>query len=309
MAQDKEAFTVGVVIPTYNYADGVRRAIESVLAQRQPADEIVVVNDGSTDHTLKVISGYGNRLQWVSQPNRGAAAARNHGVRELGTDWVAFLDQDDTWLPEKLERQCAVLNRVPGAAFCTTGAFTYFDGKPTGVSIPDPARIARNFRYRNCFGFVSSSCMIRRDAFMALGGFRESQRTYADDWELAVRLYLHYPFLVVPEPLINYFESSTGAGSKAFEMMNAELSMADTTLLEGLSGVERFLVRRRLLALIRRRAARNLPNSPRQRVRLLAESFLDWPLPLDAPGRLPALASALLAGLTGPSPAPRGLNT
>lgn len=297
MANHKAAFTVGVVIPTYNSPRELRNAIESVLAQSRPADEIVVVNDGSTDDTLEVVSSFGGRLRCVSQANSGAAAARNHGVRELGTDWVAFLDQDDTWVPEKLERQCAALSLSPEVAFCTTGAYTYFDGKPTGFSIPDPARIAKNFRYRNCFGFPGSTSMIRRDAFLAIGGFREGQKQYAEDWELAVRLYLRYPFLVVPEPLIHCFAVTSGASSTALEMMTAELQMADNTLLDGLTGMERFRTRRRIQAQIRVRAAYHLPRSPRQRARLLFESFLDWPLPLKPNNRLRALASSLLAGL------------
>ncbi len=296
MARHKEAFTVGVVIPTYNYAHGLGRAIESVLAQSRPADEFVIVNDGSTDGTLDAVASYGNRLRCVTQANGGAAAARNRGVRELGSDWVAFLDQDDEWLPEKLERQCDALERAPEAAFCCTGARNCEDGERHGDFLPDPVNIARDFRYRNCFG-SASSYMIRRDAFLTLGGFREAQRTFAEDWDLAVRLYLRFPFCAVPEPLINYHESSAGASSKAFEMMEAELRMAENTLLEGLTGFDRILTRRRLLAHIHFRAARNLPDSPGHRASLVAASLRDWPAPLGEGPRLRALASALRAGM------------
>lgn len=297
MAQSKPNFTVGVVIPTYNYAHGVSRAIESVLAQSRPAEEIVIVNDGSTDDTLDVAAGFGGRVRCVTQANGGGAAARNRGVRELRTDWAAFLDQDDEWLPEKLERQCGALSCVPKAAFCCTGAHVYEDEKSRGDFVPDPARIARGFRYRNCFG-SASSYMIRRDAFLALGGFRETQKTYAEDWELAVRLYLRFPFCAVPEPLIRYSESSTGASSKALEMMEAELGMVEATLLDGLAGFDRLLARRRLLAHIRYRAARNLPPSARERIGLVIASLWDWPLPLGAGPRLRAIASGLRANLS-----------
>lgn len=297
MAQSAATFTVGVVIPTYNNARGVGRAIESVLAQTRPADEIVVVNDGSADQTLEVISSFGDHVRCLSQPNSGAAAARNRGVQALGTDWVAFLDHDDEWLPGKLERQCAALELVPGVAFSTAGAYTYFDGKPSGVSLPDPERIARSFRYCNCFGFPGSTGMIRRDAFLAVGGFREDLKQYAEDWELGVRLYLRYPFCAVREPLIRCYESPTGASSTTFKMLDAELQMVKTTLLEGLTGVERFLTKRRVISQIHYRAARNLPVSPGPRASQVALSLLHWPLPLGAGPRLRTLASAIRDGL------------
>lgn len=293
MARGTSNITVGAVIPTYNYAAGLRRAIDSVLAQTRPVDEIVVVNDGSTDETLTVVAAYGQRLRCVTQANGGAASARNRGVRELNTDWIAFLDQDDQWLPEKLERQCAALAKAPLAAFSFTGAHKFEDDEPVCVSVPDLSRIARNFRYRNCFG-SASSYMIRRDAYLELGGFAESQKTYAEDWELAVRLYLRHPICAVAEPLIRYACTDTGASSNVIEMMNAELRMVETTLLEGLTGFNRFVSRRRLLSEIHYRAARNLLRSSGGRVTLVARSLLDWPLPLYAGPRLLTLASALI---------------
>jgi glycosyltransferase involved in cell wall biosynthesis len=281
------------VIPTYNYAHGVGRAIESVLAQTRPADEIVVVNDGSTDGTLAALAGFEPRVRVLSQSNSGAAAARNRGVRALNTDWVAFLDQDDEWLPEKLERQWAALESVPGVAYSTTGAYTFQDGRPTGIALPDPQRIAREFRYCNCFGFPGSSAMIRRDAFLELGGFREELKQYAEDWELGVRLYLRYPFCAVREPLIRCYENLQGASSTTLKMIEAESWMARNTLLEGLTGLDRFVTKRRVIAQIYHRAARNLPETPRQRAAMMAHSLLRWPLPLGTGPRLRMLAGAL----------------
>src|SRR5688572_24093435 len=93
---------VSAIIPNYNYAYYLPRAIDSVLAQTYPHVEIVVVDDGSTDNSETVLKSYGGRIRWLRQQNQGVAAARNHGVRETTGELVAFLDADDLWLPLKL---------------------------------------------------------------------------------------------------------------------------------------------------------------------------------------------------------------
>ena len=96
------AMSISVVIPTYNRAAAVGEAIESVLRQTHPADEIIVVDDGSTDRTGEVLAGFGDRIRIVAQPNGGVSAARNAGIRLATADWLAFLDSDDVWLPHRL---------------------------------------------------------------------------------------------------------------------------------------------------------------------------------------------------------------
>src|SRR5689334_18705546 len=109
---------ITTVIPVYNGAGEIRRSLDSVLAQTRPVDEVIVVDDGSTDGTREIALGYGGVVRLVRQQNAGAAAARNHGVREAASEWVAFLDHDDEWMPEKIERQVAVLEQHPGVKLC-----------------------------------------------------------------------------------------------------------------------------------------------------------------------------------------------
>src|ERR1043166_1854397 len=112
---------VSVVLPTYNRAHTLARAVRSVLAQSHRHLEIVVVDDGSTDATVALVQKLAledPRVRLVQQANRGPAAARNTGVRQARGEFVAFQDSDDEWLVEKLERQLAALERSPGSAMC-----------------------------------------------------------------------------------------------------------------------------------------------------------------------------------------------
>jgi len=107
---------VSTVIPTYNRAALVCRAVESALAQDAPPDEIIVVDDGSTDGTADALARFGDRVRCVRQANAGVAAARNRGVRAATGEWVAFLDDDDVWLPGHLARVRRAIAATDGAA-------------------------------------------------------------------------------------------------------------------------------------------------------------------------------------------------
>ena len=108
---DKLHLSVSVVIPAYNAAGTIERAVESVLAQTRRPDEIIVVDDGSTDETSKKIEGYGSQIRYIYQENAGPSVARNKGIEAAGGEWIAFLDADDEWLPEALDLQCGLLGR------------------------------------------------------------------------------------------------------------------------------------------------------------------------------------------------------
>ncbi len=116
------SITVSVVIPAYNAGKYVGRAIDSVLAQTHRADEIIVVDDGSTDNTADVAHGYGDKIRFIRQENAGASVARNTGIEAAASEWIAFLDADDEWLPRKLQLQTEHLRRNPDLVW-TTGNF------------------------------------------------------------------------------------------------------------------------------------------------------------------------------------------
>jgi glycosyltransferase involved in cell wall biosynthesis len=104
---------VSVVIPAYRAAHTIRRAVDSVLAQSQPADEIIIVDDGSPDDIAGAVRPYGDQVKYLQKPNGGAGSARNAGIDVATGDLVAFLDADDYWEPDKLRRQLAVFRTHP----------------------------------------------------------------------------------------------------------------------------------------------------------------------------------------------------
>jgi len=110
--------TVSVVIPTYNRAHLLGRALDSVLGQVEPGDEIIVIDDGSSDNTEDVVKSYGDKIRFIKITNSGAGAARNKGIREAKNALVAFLDSDDEWMPGKLALQRKLMAARPDVLFC-----------------------------------------------------------------------------------------------------------------------------------------------------------------------------------------------
>jgi glycosyltransferase involved in cell wall biosynthesis len=125
-----------VVIPTYNCASYLRNAIDSVLVQTRPSHEIIVIDDGSTDETSSLLARYGDRVCVIRQDNAGACVARDVGLERSSGDWVAFLDADDVWYPEKLAAQALEIDRNPGLLFSFCW-YTHFGDHTGEVPLPE----------------------------------------------------------------------------------------------------------------------------------------------------------------------------
>lgn len=200
--------TVSVVITTFNYATFVVEAIESVLAQTRQADEIIVVDDGSTDRTFELIAPYVERRQirYVCQENQGPSAARNLGIHESSGDLLAFLDADDTWMPNKLQRQLDWLACHPDAVM-VSGQKVWWNVERNTRRVDafapmSQARLRREITVRNVVGNPSMA-LIRRRAIDRTGPFDTSLR-WGEDWDLFVRLSRAGEIGFVPEPVIVY---------------------------------------------------------------------------------------------------------
>lgn len=208
---------VGVVIPTYNRADLVLRAVRSVLGQTWRDLDLVVVDDGSTDGTVDRLAAIDDpRLRVIAQANGGVARARNRGLAEARGDWVAFLDSDDRWHPEKLARQMAVMLTAPArTGFCHTGLeIVLADGL---VEAPATAegRIFEACLLDNPVRAPTSSGVVRREAVDAVGGF-DPALPAIEDWDWLQRLARLYDVAAVAEPLVVYRDAGEGRRSRNF---------------------------------------------------------------------------------------------
>jgi glycosyltransferase involved in cell wall biosynthesis len=224
---------VSAVIPAYDAAAYVGQAIESVLSQTYAPIECLVVDDGSTDGTAEVAAGFGERVKVLSQENRGVAVARNRGAREAKGALLAFLDADDRWLPDRVERQVGVLADRPEmeAVVCATRVVDR-TLLPLGL-----IRQARGLSPRDLLlcraevVSVSSNLLIKRASYQELGGFDERLSTSAD-WALLYRLVERQRLEALPEALVEYrrHEANMSASIERFErdmLMAFEAVFAD----------------------------------------------------------------------------------
>ena len=199
--------TVSVVISTYNRAGFLAEAIDGALAQTLPPHEIIVVDDGSTDDTPALLAAYGSRIRAVRQTNRGTARARNAGAAIASGEWLAFLDSDDVWLPQKLERQIARATAEPELGLVHCGV-EEIDANGRVLARRLDGREGRVGKRMLLFEGPTilgggSAAVVPRAAFETLGGFDEAM-TMSVDWDLFYRLASRWPVGFVPEVLARY---------------------------------------------------------------------------------------------------------
>jgi glycosyltransferase involved in cell wall biosynthesis len=213
-------YQISVVVPTYNRAPTLLRAIESILAQTRPVYEIIVVDDGSTDDTKTVIETFlGSRttaeipILYVHQNQQGASVARNTGMAQATGKWISFLDSDDRWLPSKIEWQIRAIEtfrpRQPG--LCFTDA-VYFSNQPWNLTV---FQRAGKF-YKKEIEAIADSCvyvavgnhpihiqtvLIQKDIALQIGGFDQGLRIYEDN-DFVFRAALKTGFCLVNKPLV-----------------------------------------------------------------------------------------------------------
>ncbi len=193
---------VSVIIPTFNRWPMIQQAVESVLNQRPQADEVIVVDDGSTDGTAQKLKEYGSRLRLVSQPRRGVAAARNLGVRLSRGRYIAFLDSDDIWLPGKLEVQTAFMEKDAEIQICQTEEIWIRRGIRVNPKKRHRKPSGDIFRRSLALCLVSpSAVMMTRELFERVGGFDETFPV-CEDYDLWLRIAVETPVSLIPEPLV-----------------------------------------------------------------------------------------------------------
>ncbi|MBW1817791.1 MAG: glycosyltransferase family 2 protein [Deltaproteobacteria bacterium] len=194
---------VSVIIPTFNRAEKLVRAVSSALSQSAPPAEVIVVDDGSTDHTKSALAPLIHRITYVRhRENRGVSAARNTGLRRSGAEFIAFLDSDDHWVEDKLAVQTRFFRRHPDAVACQTEEIWIRGGRRVNPKKKHKKPSGDIFSASLKLCLVSpSAVMLRRSLLDEVGLFDESLPA-CEDYDLWLRIGCRYPIHLIPEYLV-----------------------------------------------------------------------------------------------------------
>jgi len=192
---------ISVVIPVYNREQTIGRAIDSVLAQELHPDEIIVVDDGSTDIAPDILKSYHHKIQIVRQENKGVSSARNRGMETAAGKWIAFLDSDDEWMPDKLHKQMVCYRQHPNMRILQTEERWIRNNMRVNPG-KKYAKKSGNI-FKNCLKTCivgPSTVMCERSLLEEMGGFDENLPV-CEDYDLWIRIAAKYPIPLLPEAL------------------------------------------------------------------------------------------------------------
>ncbi len=197
----EQYMSISVIIPTYNRGYCISRAMDSILAQSHQPDEIIVVDDGSTDDSEALISTQYPQVRYLKHNNRGVSAARNTGIRASNTEWIALLDSDDAWEPNKIELQMEALATDPDQRICHTNEIWIRNG--VRVNPMNKHQKQGGWIFKTCLPLCCispSSVMIHRDIFDTVGYFDENLPA-CEDYDLWLRITAKFSVLYLDQCL------------------------------------------------------------------------------------------------------------
>jgi glycosyltransferase involved in cell wall biosynthesis len=225
---DEKPFT-SIIIPTFNRSNILPKAIDSIHRQTYTHYEIIVVDDGSTDNTKKIITKY-PEIKYIYQDNHGASSARNTGIQHAKGDFIAFLDSDDYWLPNKLELQVKIFLKNP-LLWMVAGAKVKNKDRKLNDSFSNPnltydtKKITfLNLIEYNCIN--TPSVLVRRDIFEMTGLFDTNLKT-GEDWDLWLRIACFGPVAFIKTPLVIINKINQSLSSDRYEIYNNNLKVFD----------------------------------------------------------------------------------
>jgi glycosyltransferase involved in cell wall biosynthesis len=198
---------IDIIIPTYNRADYLNRSIQSVLNQTNQDFDLIIVDDGSTDHTSKILEPYKShsKIQIISQENRGVSAARNTGAKSGKNEWLAFLDSDDEWLNDKLENQINFLVKNPELHFLHSEEIWIRNNSRVNPKVKHSKSSNQLIERSLEFCLISpSTVVIKKELFNKFGGFDESL-VVCEDFDLWNKILLSEKIGFIETPLINKY--------------------------------------------------------------------------------------------------------
>ncbi len=210
---------VSVIIPTYNRSAVISKAIESVIAQTYEPVEIIIVDDGSTDNTEDKLADYAGKIKYLYKKNGGCSSARNLGIKEANGEYVAFLDSDDAWYPQKLEKQVEKLsqNKDYGMVFSEIELIDE-DNEHISYSkwrnnIKKDGDILLDFLKNPA---ITCSCLLVRKDVLSEVGFFDEQLSTGEDIDMVFRICSKYKAMLIDEPLVRYKKGKDSLSNNLF---------------------------------------------------------------------------------------------
>jgi len=247
---------VSVIIPTFNRANLISRALDSVFTQTNLSAgvdlEVLVVDDGSFDNTASLVASQYSNATLLIQENAGVSAARNVGLEEARGDWITLLDSDDEWLPHKLSRQIAEVERT-GLQVCHTEELWIRDG--VRVNQMNKHKKQGGWIYQQCLPLCAmspSSIMIHRSVFDEVGVFDEALPA-CEDYDLWLRIAARYEVAYIAEPCINKYGGHADQlsrqhwGMDRFRVVALERCLTDPEVYEYLNSEQFYATRKNLI--------------------------------------------------------------
>jgi glycosyltransferase involved in cell wall biosynthesis len=211
---------ISVVIPCHNRGHTLQRALQSVYQQTSPVDEVILVDDGSTDGSSENVARLFPGLLIIRQPQRGVSAARNRGIRSASHDWIALLDSDDCWLPHKIEAIREAAARNPDFVLYHSDEIWIRDG--VRVNPMKKHRKHGGWIFRQCLPLCAispSTTVIDKSVLLALGMFDEDLPA-CEDYDLWLRLCHRYPVYFIDQQLVTRFAGHDDQLSKRYPIMD-----------------------------------------------------------------------------------------
>lgn len=231
MNRQEDPSSISVVITAYNASKWIRRTIDTILSQTYPALEVIVVDDGSIDNTAEIVLSYGNNVKHVYQVNCGQPIARNRGIRLAKGGFIAFVDADDYWHIQKLEKQIDLI-QSQGLAWVVSDA-EWVDDKEEKIELSKLLMVEGNVFTNLLKGnfIISATPVVRREVFDQVGYFNEDpEARIGEDWDMWLRIASRYPLGVVREKL-------------AYVRLHSYNMMSVTSMAEKVLGLEGVVLR------------------------------------------------------------------
>ena len=226
-------FKVSVIIPTHNRLSTLPRALESVCQQAHFVDEIIVVDDGSSDNTCQYIQTHYPQARLITQTQHGVSKARNVGIKAARNEWIALLDSDDEWLPHKLQTQFELLDKNKNFLVCHTDEMWVRNGKR--VNPMNKHKKQGGWIFSQCLPLCAispSSVVIHRSIFEKVGYFDESLPA-CEDYDLWLRICNRFPVLFVEQACIKKYGGHEDQLSRQYWGMDRFRIAALTNMLDG----------------------------------------------------------------------------